>query len=190
MFVLMIIGLLTFIFLKPINTSFMFTDSKENLTSGDISSEVSRANMDNEKSVPLEEKNNHDLDYVSVKDYNSEILEDLSNSEIASIIGKSETPSEVLSSLTNADTKEETIQTNVIKSSKPKFKIRSFFKPFRNIRTNLKKLNKFNSRNNLVNHNLDFEPDYATITKNKNLDKMTNLSAINFCEVIETPKAI
>ncbi|MDO7983472.1 MAG: hypothetical protein Q8764_00135 [Pigeon pea little leaf phytoplasma] len=188
MFFLMIIGLLTFIFLKPINTSFMFTDSKENLTSGNISSEeVPRIDTDNENLINLEEKNNHDdLDYASLKDYNSEILADLSNSEIKEIIGESETPSEVLS-VTRTDDKKDIIQTNVIKS---KSKIRSFFKPFRNIRTNLKKLKKFNSTNNLVNHNFDFEPDYATITKNKNLEKMKNLSAINFHKVIETPEAI
>ncbi|MDO8059091.1 hypothetical protein OC683_00455 ['Crotalaria aegyptiaca' phytoplasma] len=198
MFVLMIIGsVATFVFFHPIHSSFMINDSKENLTSGNISSEVPQL----ENLMSSENKNNHDADYVSIKidnkqdtqdvdnyavikDHNNDIFADLSNSEIESIMGKSENPYEVQSVTT-----EDKEPINIAKS-KPKFKISSLFKPFRNIKKNLKKINKWDSTNNLVKHNLDSEPDYAIIKKNKNSEKNINCPAIEFCQVMETPRAI
>ncbi|MDO8078964.1 hypothetical protein OC716_01695, partial [Candidatus Phytoplasma aurantifolia] len=149
-------------------------------------------------------KNNHDVDYVSIKidnkqenqdvenhaaikDYNNDIFEGLRKSDVESIMGQSEN-SEVLS-VTTEDKK----PTNIAKY-KHKSKISLLFKPFRNIKKNLKKINQLNSTNNFVTHNLDSEPDYAFIKKNKNSEKNINVPiicpAIEFCQVMETPKAI
>ncbi|UQV27300.1 hypothetical protein H7686_0000485 [Candidatus Phytoplasma asiaticum] len=201
MFVLMIVGsVTTFVFFHPIRSSFMINDSKENLTSGNISSEVPQL----ENLMSSEEKNNYDVnhlpikidnkqetqdveDYASIQDYNNDIFKELSNSEIESIIGKSENLE------VQSVTKEDKKPTNIAKS-KPKSKISLLFKPFRNIKKNLKKINQFNSTNNLVTHNLDSEPDYAFIKKNKNSEKNINspiiCPAIEFCQVMETPRAI
>ncbi|MDV3166083.1 MAG: hypothetical protein Q8807_00155 ['Waltheria sp.' little leaf phytoplasma] len=182
----------------------MINDSKENLTSGHISSEVPQLEMNNSKNlISSEDKNNHDADYMSIKidneqeqetqdvDYyvaNNDVFADLSNSEIDTIMGKSENSDEVQSVTT-----EDKTPINITKS-KPKSKMSLLFKPFRNIKKNLKKMNQIDSTNNLVKHNLDSEPDYAIIKKNKNSEKNINVPticpAIEFCQVMETPRAI
>ncbi|MDV3192900.1 MAG: hypothetical protein Q8840_03005 [Sweet potato little leaf phytoplasma] len=74
--------------------------------------------------------------------------------------------------------------------TKSNFKFSSLFKPFRNIKKNLKKLKKINSANTLVNHNVDLEPEYATIQQNNTLENHKNRSAVEFCKLIESPGVI
>ncbi|MDO8030039.1 hypothetical protein OC709_00695 ['Planchonia careya' phytoplasma] len=182
---LMIIGAMAFI-LNYSESSFMPFNSKENLTSGTILPEDPKLKINND-SLILSEENDDDLNYqfASISDNNVNFPE-LKDEEIASVLSRK---SSLLSDInfTNEMHNIDEIESNKTKSN---FKFSSLFKPFRNIKKNLKKLKKINSANTLVNHNVDLEPEYATIQKNNTLENNKNRSAIEFCKLIESPGVI
>ncbi|MDO7986955.1 MAG: hypothetical protein Q8744_00700 [Sweet potato little leaf phytoplasma] len=182
----MIIGAMAFIFSNHSESSFMPFNSKENLTSGTILPEDPKLKINND-SLILPEENDDDLKYQfsSISDNNVNFPE-LKDEEIASILSRK---SSLLSDVNSTNEMQSNID-EIESKTKSNFKFSSLFKPFRNIKKNLKKLKKINSANTLVNHNVDLEPEYATIQQNNTLENHKNRSAVEFCKLIESPGVI
>ncbi|MDV3201814.1 MAG: hypothetical protein Q8872_03120, partial [Candidatus Phytoplasma australasiaticum] len=123
--------------------------------------------------------------FASISDNNVNFPE-LKDEEIASVLSRK---SSLLSDINSTNEMQSNID-EIESKTKSNFKFSSLFKPFRNIKKNLKKLKKINSANTLVNHNVDLEPEYATIQKNNTLENHKNRSAVEFCKLIESPGVI
>ncbi|MDV3157129.1 MAG: hypothetical protein Q8889_00010 [Candidatus Phytoplasma australasiaticum] len=178
---------MTFIFFNHSESSFMSFGSKENLTSGTIFPEDPKSTINND-SLMLPEENDNDLNlpFSSINDNNISGLE-LKDEENASVSSRKSSLSSDISSSINE------MQSNIAEiesKTKSNFKFSSLFKPFRNIKKNLKKLKKINSTNTLLDYNCDLEPEYATIQENNTLENNKNCSAVEFCKLIESPGVI